>query len=159
MNGLMAKGKVIPGTVYKLHKNELSAQTDCSTQMKKKERPPSMRIKRSSSRKKGKGISHSNDSKDRSGGLKKLRNSEEFDQRKTSIQTQIKTIGDNYTRYQGLSTKQDQVDLYDKALWDKRFIELSGRVRQLDLIPKPDVNHLRRILETEKDERYYILHK
>lgn len=152
-NDFMAKGKVIPGTVYKLHKNELSAQTDYSTQMKKKERPPSTRIKRSSSKKKSKLKFHSNDSKNRREGLDKLRNSEEFDHRKTSVQCTIKMTGGHHTRYQGLSTKTDQGEIYDKALWDKRFIEFSGRMMLIDIIPRPDINLLKRILETEKDER------
>ena len=106
-----------------------------------------MRIKRSSSKKKK---SHSNDSRDNKAN--KLRNSDEFDRRKTSIQNG-NTISGHYTRYQGLSTKTQHNDNTEKLNWDKRFIECNTKARTYDLISKPDVSYLKKILETENDER------
>lgn len=152
MNLFKNKNQVAPGTMYKLHYNELSAQTDCSSNLKK-ERPPSMRIKRSSSKKKSK-KSHSNDARERSAGMIKIRNSsEDVDRRKTNIQDPSNTICGNFPRYNNLSDKLENKYQFDRSYWDKRFMEYTPKENIVDLIPKPDVNYLKKILETEKDER------
>jgi hypothetical protein len=132
------KALVTPGTLFKTNAKELTSDTNCSTNVKKSvERPPSMRIKRNSSKKSK--LYHSNDSREKSACISNLRKSEEF--------------GTTHTKYQNLSSKLDKSENIDTTNWDKRFIEYSTKAKAYDLLPKPDAHHLKKILENETDER------
>jgi hypothetical protein len=146
------KALVTPGTLFKTNAKELNSDTNCSTNVKKAaERPPSMRIKRSSSKKNK--LYHSNDAREKSACISNLRKSEEFDHRKASIQNTKTLTGTTHTKYQNLSSKLDKGENIDTTNWDKRFIEYSTKAKTYDLLPKPDAHHLKKILENETDER------
>lgn len=142
LNSGVAKNMVTPGTLYKTNAVEINSDTNCSTMSKKaNERPPSMRIKRSSSKKKK--ISNSNDSREKSAGVKILRKSDDFDQRKASAQHTKTANGASHNKYQKLSSKVDKPEAIDNSMWDRRFIEYTTKAKTYDLVPKPDVNYLK----------------
>lgn len=154
-----------PSMSYKQAPDLVSA-TNCTTMSKQNGRcrPPSMRIKRSSSKKnkdkKAKFFGSADmpeDGKNRSlrlvnppsGNISDMRKSEDIDHKRTTQKPSYTAIGDTIAHKNLLDKNEAQ----EKALWDKRFIEYSAKARNYDLIPRPEANYLKRILETEKDER------
>ena len=178
-----ASGKEVltPSRMYSENSHEIGTATNFTTLSKNSRcRPPSMRIKRSSSKKnrekkskffgsaevtaEGKNkslrLAHSNDSRDKSAqGLINVRKSEDFENKKmTQNQSTALNNGGHRTMYQNLSSKMEQnvVEIQEKIQYDKRFVECTTKARAYDLLPRPDTNYLKRILETEKDERYLV---
>lgn len=58
-------------------------------------------------------------------------------------------------RYHNLSSKIESTKQRDDEayLWDKRFIEYNSKARIYELTPKPDLNYLKSLLDSQKDER------
>lgn len=158
-----AKKISTPSMAYK-QTAEFTSATDCSTMAKDIANP--IRIKRSSSKKNrdkkstffgsadvnedGKNRSlRLNDSKDEK--LHDMRNTEDVNKKKATKQdfNEVQT----HSKYQHLSSKIDQSKQYDSAMWDKRFVDFNSKARAFDLLPAPDANYLKKILDTEKDER------
>lgn len=127
-----------------------------------------MRIKRSSSKKnQGKNSrffhsgeisttakNKSSDSREKSGKLSNIKSNEDFDKQQ-KIVNNAKSYGVNQLQYQNHASKLEVGNgfIEVKPSWDKRFIDHSSKGITYELMPNPDINYMKQILENEKDER------
>lgn len=96
-------------------------------------------------------IAHSNDSRDNHAyGLTNIKSSEHVNKAEN---LNAGKQSSHPTKYQNLSAKIETTQKDESTAWDKRFIDFTNKARCLELLPKPDASVLKKILDSEKDER------